>query len=44
MQRVQVPQREKFRDDPVGRLHAPLLQKIKPDGVNIQDRVFGELE
>jgi hypothetical protein len=35
---------EEFRDDPISRLHAALRQKIKPDGVDIQDGVFSELE
>ena len=33
---------EEFSDDPVGRLHAIPLHEVKPDGVDIEDGVFGK--
>src|ERR1019366_5309820 len=33
---------ETFSDDPVRSLHALLLQEVKPDGVDIEDGIFGK--
>ena len=35
---------EEFGYDPIRRLYALLLQKVKPDGVNIEDGVLGKLK
>ena len=35
---------EQFGDDPVRRPYAILLQEEKPDGVDIDDGIFGKLE